>query len=350
MVGSDNRNPLDSLNNKNNVVAIIPARSGSKSVPHKNIRNLAGKPMLAYSIEHAQKSKYINRIILSTDSEDYAAIGRKYGAEVPFLRPSEFASDTALDIEVFHHCLTFLKEKEGVIPDIVVQLRPTYPIRNIEDIDHMIEMLMQNPEADSVRSIAPAKEIPYKMWHKDPQGLLSPIMKDIPECYNMPRQILPKVYYQNACVDVVRGRVILENYSMTGKCIYGYEMEKNYDIDTEEEFKKAEAYLMMAQGGKRFVFDIDGVIAKLQPQNDYGLAEPNKEMIRAINKLYQMGNRIILLTARGYVTGIDWKSTTEQQLKEWGLSYHELHFGKPNADYYVDDKMIDMDYLKGLLL
>ncbi len=333
-----------------NIVAIIPARSGSKSVPHKNVRSLAGKPMLAYSIEHAKKSKYINRIILSTDSPLYAEIGEQYGAEVPFLRPSEYATDTSLDIEVFSHCLSYLKKKEGTVPDIVVQLRPTYPIRKVEDIDRMIELLLENPEADSVRSIAPAKEIPYKMWHMDPKGCLSPVMKDIPECYNMPRQSLPKVYYQNACIDVVRGRVIHEDNSMTGKCIYGYQMDKNYDIDTEEEFRKAEVYLKMAQGGNRFVFDIDGVIAKLQPDNDYHLAEPNIEMVRTINQLYEMGNKIILLTARGYVTGIDWKADTEKQLKEWGLCYHELHFGKPNADYYIDDKMIDMEYLKELLL
>ena len=147
----------------NKILAIIPARSGSKSVPHKNIRLINGKPMLAYSIEHAKKSKYINRIILSTDSENYAEIGKEYGAEVPFLRPDEYATDTALDIDVFYHCLDFLKKEEGYIPDIVVQLRPTYPIRNVDDIDAMIELLLENPEADSVRSIAPAKEIAYKM-------------------------------------------------------------------------------------------------------------------------------------------------------------------------------------------
>ena len=333
-----------------NVFAIIPARSGSKSLPHKNIRSLAGKPMLIYSIEHARKSKYINRIILSTDSTEYASIGKEYGAEVPFIRPSEFSTDTSLDIEVFHHCLNFLKEKEGLVPDIVVQLRPTYPIRNVQDIDNMIEILIDKPEVDSVRTIAPAKEIPYKMWHKDDDGIISPLMTDIPECYNMPRQSLPKVYYQNACIDVIRGKTILEDYSMNGKCIYGYEMDNNYDIDTEEEFKRAETYLTIAQGGKRFVFDIDGVIAKIHPDNDYARSEPNIDMINIINKLYQMGNEIILLTARGYVTGIDWEDATKRQLDQWGLYYHELHFGKPNADYYIDDKMIDMDYLRDIML
>lgn len=332
-----------------NIIAVIPARSGSKSVVNKNIRLLAGKPMLAYSIEHAKQSRYISRILLSTDSSDYAAIGKAYGAEVPFLRPAEYATDTATDIEVFYHCLTFLRENDGMVPDIVVQLRPTYPIRRIEDIDNMIGMLLSNEAADSVRSIAPAKEIPYKMWHRDGKGFLSPVMKDISECYNMPRQSLPKVYYQNACIDVVRGRVILNDYSMSGRNILGYEMDRNYDIDTEEELKKAEALLTISQGGKRFVFDIDGVIAALQPYNDYAKSEPNKEMIRIVNKLYDMGNRIILHTARGYVTGIDWGEVTRLRLEEWGLKYHELHFGKPNADYYIDDKMLSMDYLVTIL-
>lgn len=333
-----------------NILAVIPARSGSKSVPHKNIRLINGKPMLAYSIEHAKQSEYINRIILSTDSEAYAAIGREYGAEVPFLRPAEYATDTSLDIDVFYHCLKYLEETEGYHADIVVQLRPTYPIRDTADIDAMIKIIMENPEMDSVRSIAPAKEIPYKMWHRQEDGSITPIMKDIPECYNMPRQQLPKVYYQNACIDVVRGDVILKEHSMSGSRIYGYEMSKNYDIDTEEEFALAEEYLKITSGHKRFVFDIDGVIAKLQKNNDYALAEPNTEMIRVINRLYDLGNEIILHTARGYVTGIDWSEITKRQMAGWKLQYHELHFGKPNADYYVDDKMLNMNKLLELFL
>lgn len=332
-----------------NILAIIPARSGSKSVPHKNIRKIDNKPMLAYSIEHGLQSKYINRVILSTDSEEYAKIGVEFGAEVPFIRPSEISLDHSLDIEVFHHCLSYLKEVEDYIADIVVQLRPTYPIRDIKDIDAMIEILIQNQNYDSVRSIAPAKEIPYKMWHRQKDGRITPIMKEIPECYNMPRQDLPMTYYQNACIDVVRGNVILDNYSMSGNHIFGYVMDKNYDIDTEEEFKKAEEYIKINAGNKRFVFDIDGVIARIEPNNDYSKAEPNECMIKAINKLYAMGNYIVLFTARGYVTKIDWTEVTKNQLNSWGLSYHELHFGKPNADYYIDDKMVDMHKLINLL-
>ncbi len=236
-----------------NILAIIPARSGSKSVPHKNIREICGKPMIAYSIEHALNSKYINRVIISTDSEEYAEISRKYGAEVPFIRPAEYATDTALDLDVFRHALSYLKEKEGYEADIVVQLRPTYPIRRVEDIDRMIEICMSEDRIDSVRSMSKATEIPYKMWLMEQPGHSSsknsnsmedcmrvkPLIDTIPECYNMPRQQLPTVYYQNACIDVFRPRVVLEMNSMSGNVIMGYKMEENFDIDTEEEFIKA---------------------------------------------------------------------------------------------------------------
>lgn len=327
------------------ILAVIPARSGSKSVPDKNIRDIGGKPMLAYSIEHAQKSHYINRVIVSTDSEKYAGIAKKYGAEVPFLRPAEYATDTALDYDVFRHALKWLREEEGYEPELVVQLRPTYPIRRIEDIDTMVERMLAEPLADSIRTIAPAKEIPYKMWRKEESGRLMPLLTDIPECYNMPRQQLPKVYYQNACIDIFRPRCIWQYQSMTGKYILGYEMEQNFDIDTEEEFRSAAQYLKIMQGGQRFVFDIDGVIAQFDETLDYANSKPREEMVRVIQKLHAYGNSIVLHTARGYVTGMDWREVTEEQMKRFGVPYDELHFGKPNADYYVDDKMMDMEQL-----
>jgi hypothetical protein len=130
---------------------------------------------------------------------------------------------------------------------------------------------------------------------------------------------------------------------MSGDHIYGYEMKHNMDIDTEEELRLAEEYIKITSGSSRFVFDIDGVIANLVKDNDYTKAGPNLPMIEAINRLYDLGNQIILLTARGYTTGINWEEITKKQLKEWGLKFHELHFGKPNGDYYIDDKMLPMD-------
>lgn len=324
------------------ILAIIPARSGSKSVKDKNIRLMAGKPMLAYSIEHALHSQSINRVVVSTDSEQYAAIAAAYGAEVPFLRPAAIAGDKSLDIEVFEHALSYLREQEGYEPDIVVQLRPTYPIRRVEDIDRMVAMLLADPQADSVRCVAPATECAYKMWRMAEDGTLKPLLTDIEEAYNQPRQELPPIYYQNACIDVVRRSVITEQHSMSGHRILGYRMDHNFDIDTEEEFQAAEAFLKLRDERRTFVFDIDGVIAKFNPSLDYAASEPNEPVIRAVGKLFDQGHKIVLFTARGYKTGRDWSAVTREQLERWGVKYSELKFGKPDADFYVDDKMLPL--------
>ncbi len=327
------------------VLAVIPARSGSKSVKDKNIRLINGKPLLAYSIEHALASRYINKVIVSTDSEEYAQIAKEYGAEVPFLRPAEISGDDSLDIEAFAHALKELKENQDYIPDVVVQLRPTYPIRNIKDIDEMVSLILKDDSIDSVRCIAPAKEIPYKMWREMENGCIVPILTDIKEAYNIPRQKLPLIYYQNACIDVVKASVIMDKYSMSGDKILGYKMSHNYDIDTEEEFLKAEQYINLTIGGKKFVFDIDGVVAKFNENLDYASSKPNIKMINIINKLYDMGNTIVLFTARGYKTGIDWSKVTKDQMEAWGVKYNQLLFGKPDADYYIDDKMLAIEKL-----
>lgn len=328
------------------VLAIIPARSGSKSVKDKNIRLINGKPMLAYSIEHAKKSSSINRTIISTDSKEYADIAAKYGCEVPFLRPNEYATDTALDFDVFFHALTFLREQEKYVPDIVVQLRPTYPIRCVDDIDNMVDLLISHKEADSVRCIVKAREIPHKMWKRDGDKI-EPLLSDIHEAYNMPRQALPDIYYQNACIDVIRASTILEKKSMSGDFILGYEMTHNFDIDTEEDFLRASRLIELEEcSGKKFVIDIDGVVAGFDANLKYNQAKPVKNVIEIINRLYLRGNFITLFTARGYKTGIDWSEVTRKQLSDWGVLYHQLLFGKPDADFYVDDKMLNVDDLK----
>lgn len=226
-----------------NILAIVPARSGSKSVVNKNIRLINNKPMMAYSIEHALNSKLINRVIVSTDSEEYAEIARQYGAEVPFIRPAEYATDTALDIDVFRHALSFLKETEGYEADIVVQLRPTYPYRDPADIDAMIQLMIDDPQTDAVRSVMLNEVVPHKMWYMADDNQITPILTDIPEAYNMPRQQLPKTYYQNGNVDVLRPANIFEMNSMTGKKIKGYEMKEMYDVDTEADFARVAAFM-----------------------------------------------------------------------------------------------------------
>ncbi|MBQ8176286.1 MAG: acylneuraminate cytidylyltransferase [Oscillospiraceae bacterium] len=336
------------------VIAIIPARSGSKSVKDKNIRCMNNVPMLAYSIKHALEAKYVDRVIVSTDSQEYADIARKYGAEIPFLRPAEISGDKSLDIEVFEHALKWLDENEGYKADYCVHLRPTHPVRNPEDIDKMLEKL-DSTGASSVRSLSPAKQTPYKMWLFEDDNKIAPVAScDVEEAYNAPRQSLPKAYLQNACIDVVRSDVILNEHSMTGKNIHGYVMDYDFDIDTEEEFLTAERYIMLTETmktGKKLtvVCDIDGVIAGKTEGNDYSTAFPITPNIEIINGLHRMGHKIVLFTARGYVTGIDWKETTERQMREWNVEYDELKFGKPNADIYIDDRFYDLEDLKALI-
>lgn len=331
-----------------NILAIIPARSGSKSIPHKNIQSLSGKPLLAYSIEHALQSKYIQRTIVSTDNEYYASIAQSYNAETPFLRPAEISTDKSTDLDVFHHALIWLKQNENYEPDIVVHLRPTTPVRNAGDIDTMIELLISNPEADSVRSVVQNTETVFKMWFIRPDGYLAPVVtdKNFPEAYNMPRQSLPLCYLQNASIDITRAETILTKKSMTGDRILGYIMPDNFDIDHRHQLDNIP---VENSKGKlcTFVFDIDGVVAFLSPENNYVLAKPNIEIINKINDLYNAGHTIILFTARGSKTGIDWAATTEKQMREWGVRFHELRLGKPFADYYIDDRMLSVnDILK----
>jgi CMP-N-acetylneuraminic acid synthetase len=336
-----------------NILAIIPARAGSKRVKDKNIQQFDGKPLLVHSIEQGLQSSMISRVIVSTDSQYYIDIAMAAGADAPFLRPADISSDLSTDLESFTHALRWLADNEQYVPEVCVHLRPTYPLRNIADIDAMIQILLDNPELDSVRSLAPAADPAFKMWTMDEHNMITPVAKsEIKDAHNLPRQLLPQTYLQNACIDVVRTSTILGKQSMTGDRIYGYEMREDTDIDTHKEFASAQlsaakSHLTAAPIGtgsvRTFCFDIDGVIASITPGNDYNLCEPIHDMIAVVRKLYAAGHRIIFHTARGSMTGMDWKELTEKQLKEWNIPYHELHFGKPAADLYIDDKAVASD-------
>ncbi|MDT8406274.1 MAG: hypothetical protein RQ715_03385 [Methylococcales bacterium] len=329
------------------VIAMIPARSGSKSVPDKNIRDFAGQPLMAHSIEQALAARHIDRVMVSTDSEHYAEIARKHGAETPFLRPDALATDEATDLAVFQHALGWLAENQDYHPDIVVHLRPTYPLRKPGDIDRVVDILMENPTLDSVRTVAPAPATPYKMWFRAENGLLSPVIDDGHESYNRARQTLPETFLQNACIDAVRRTVILNQHSMTGQRIYGHLMAEDFDIDSHDDFLRADqqAKAFKDSAVKTFCFDIDGVIATLVPGNDYHQAKPHRDIIDAINRLYDAGHRIVLHTARGVMTGLDWSDVTTDQMAKWGVRYHQLSFGKPAADFYIDDRAINLTEL-----
>ena len=238
-------------NVKKEILALIPARGGSKSIPRKNIYPVAGKPLIVYSILQALKSKYITRVIVSTDDEEIAALSKQWGAEVPFMRPTEFSQDHSLDIEVFVHALQWLKKNESYQPELVVHLRPTGPVRRVALIEQAIEAILDCPEADALRSVQIAKQNPYKMWSIE-NGFLKPILqlKGIKEPYNMSRQKLPKTYWQNGTLDITRPRTILEKKSMMGDKILAFEInEPAYDLDYPEDIPVIEKALEMLEKG-----------------------------------------------------------------------------------------------------
>jgi CMP-N-acetylneuraminic acid synthetase len=231
---------------KKDILALIPARGGSKGIPRKNIRILAGHPLISYSIKHALSSKLITRTIVSTDDSEIADVARTYGAETPFLRPAKYARDSSLDVEVFRHALKWLEKHENYVPEIVVHLRPTGPVRNVALIDKAIKLMLNTPKADALKSVNRPKHTPYKMWKKEKNGFISPLLnipgKTEPHCF--PRQKLPQVFWQNGYVDIVRSRVILKSRLMYGKYILPFFIhEASVDIDTEADLKAAEYIL-----------------------------------------------------------------------------------------------------------
>ena len=236
---------------RHDVLALIPARGGSKSIPRKNLLEIAGKPLIAHSIEQALQSKYVTRTVVSTDDTEIAAVAREFGAEVPFLRPSEFAQDLSPDIEAFSHALRWLKENEAYTCELVVHLRPTGPVRRVELIDQAIELMLAKTDADSLRSVSKPIQTPYKMWRIE-QGLLRPLLtlNGVDESYCLPRQSLPEVYWQNGYVDIVRARVIEECNSMCGQTIIPFVVnEPMLEIDYPENIAEVEAALLNLKQG-----------------------------------------------------------------------------------------------------
>lgn len=230
-------------NQATKVLALIPARGGSKSIPDKNILPFNGKPLIVHSIEQALEAEHVDRVIVSTDSQTIAEISLNAGAEVPFMRPAEFAGDDSTDLEVFDHALGWLDKHENYRPELIVHLRPTSPLRPARLIDRGIERLLSHPKADSLRTVVAAPQTPYKMWRL--QGdFLEPLLTHptYPEPYNMARQLLPPVFWQNAYLDITRWTTVMKSGSMTGTRILALVMSQDDDVDIDDklDFVRAE--------------------------------------------------------------------------------------------------------------
>jgi CMP-N,N'-diacetyllegionaminic acid synthase len=234
------------------VLALIPARGGSKGIPRKNVMEIAGKPLIAWSILHARESTRVTRVVVSTEDAEIASVAEQWGAEVPFSRPTEYAQDASPDIDVFRHALEFLARSEAYQPEMVVHLRPTGPVRRVEDIDAAVDLLAGHPEADAVRSVSPARQTPYKMWRLRDDGTMQPLLRlaGLPDCQSRPRQVLPLVYAQNGYVDVLRPRAVLEKNSMWGDHVLPFLMDVTlFDLDYPEDIAPVEQALARLEQG-----------------------------------------------------------------------------------------------------
>jgi len=228
------------------VLAIIPARGGSKGVPRKNIRPLAGKPLIAHTINAALQSRNIHRVIVSTDDQEIADVAKSFGAEVPFLRPAEFATDTATSLSVIQHAITWLQQKEDYRPQAVAILAPTSPLRTVAQIEATVDLLWTT-ERDSALTICSVQDHPYFIYQQCEDGRLAELISL--ESKPLRRQDLP-TYYTHSQAVVVSTSEYLRNCS-ANQAIFNFQSMAGYridrdsalDIDTPDDFLSAETLL-----------------------------------------------------------------------------------------------------------
>ena len=230
------------------IISVIPARGGSKSIKNKNLIKLNNKPLIYYAIKQSQKSKFIKRSIVSTNDKKIAKIAKKYGAEVPFLRPNSISKNNSKDFGFFLHLINWLKKNENYTPDLIVQLRPTQPYRDVKFIDKAIQIIMRDKKADSLRSISVPERTPYKMW-KIKGNYLDYIFPNTKfqkkEYFNLDRRKLQDIYWHDGVIDIVKTKTIKKYNNLTGKKIAYIKNNKEFlvDIDSKKDLKLAKIFI-----------------------------------------------------------------------------------------------------------
>ena len=217
------------------ILAIIPARKDSKWIINKNIKKINGKPLISYSIEAALNSKHINKVAVSTDSDEILKIADNYNVE-SIKRPSDLAQDDSTTVDAIKHTLDTLKESDNYSPEVLILLQPTSPLRDSDDIDEAMKMFLEDDDADSIISIAKFTHDP--LWSfKIEDDYLSPFFDE--EFLNKRRQELPQLYLPNGAIYIIKTEKLLEKNSFILKKSKAYLMtrEKSFDIDTELDFK-----------------------------------------------------------------------------------------------------------------
>tara|TARA_B100000965_G_C19578568_1_gene752430 strand:+ start:837 stop:1577 length:741 start_codon:yes stop_codon:yes gene_type:complete len=226
---------------KNKFIAIIPARGGSKGLPKKNIKKLFDYPLLSYSITASNLSKKISQTIVSTDSKEIANISKKYGADVPFLRPKNISKDSSTDYEFIEHAINWFEKNKKYVPEYWVILRPTTPIRNPELIDKAINYILKNKDCSSLVSVHEISETPAKMFGMNGKYLngLCPF-DPRKEYYILPRQEFPPTYSGNGYIDIISTKTILISKMLYGNKILGFDTGFVNEIDNHNDFEVLE--------------------------------------------------------------------------------------------------------------
>ncbi|MEG1254894.1 acylneuraminate cytidylyltransferase family protein [Clostridium sp.] len=231
---------------ENEILAIIPARGGSKGVPRKNIKKLEGKPLIGYTIEAAKNCSSVSRVIVSTEDNEIAEVSKQFGAEIPYLRPSELSGDNSPTIDCILHVINYLKENEDYKPDYVLLLQCTSPLRNSTHVEETIEKLL-NSNYDSIVSVCEAEVNPY--WANVFQGDKLKYFIEEGKIITR-RQDLPDVYRMNGAIYLIKTDVLIKERTFEPENLMGYIMDSysSVDIDTEMDFKIAEAIVKELSG------------------------------------------------------------------------------------------------------
>ncbi len=225
------------------ILAIIPARGGSKRVPRKNVKLLSNKPLISYTISAALKSKYIDKTIVSTDNKEIARIARQYEADIPFIRPSELAHDDSTTLSVLKHAVKFMEKSKNFKPDLVILIQPTSPLVLAEDIDMAIEKIIET-KTNSCVSVCEISERPEWMFHLSESGKIRPFLKKKNKITNS--QQLPKVYRLNGAIYITRRDILIKNNIIIDEdssSAIVMPPERSIDIDRPIDFIVAEALI-----------------------------------------------------------------------------------------------------------
>jgi N-acylneuraminate cytidylyltransferase len=221
-----------------NVVAIIPARSGSKGVKNKNILDLVGYPLIAWSIQAAKKTNLISRVFVDTDSHEYAEVSQEFGAEIAYIRPKEFAQDSSTDFDFINHFINHFNSVNE-LPDVLVHLRPTTPLRDPQLIDSAIKtFLREGPQLSALRSVHEMSETAYKAFEVSQDSMLETIFtkkRDL-DSSNAPRQGFPKTYTANGYVDILNPKFVLNSGLLHGGKVKAFITPQTLEIDTQLDF------------------------------------------------------------------------------------------------------------------